>query len=211
MFAISVSGVHGSGKTTFIRELSHELTKLYPKRKPEVLHSFTREVMKEQGWENGEEGEALLPAYCSTKRAEKISEYGSYQDPLFLISDRCAIDERVYAELTKGGEASLPVIEECEAEENEFFTFRVLKRMPSFLELEDDGVRPQDEEFHRRVGERFDEIFRERFFRDGGYSPYVFITDPDKGVKELVKEFVERIHELEGDEIYFHTSYDNYH
>nr|DAR36248.1 MAG TPA: hypothetical protein [Caudoviricetes sp.] len=167
--------------------------------------------MKEQGWENGEEGEALLPAYCSTKRSKAIHEYGSYRDPLFLISDRCAIDERVYAELTKGGEVSLPTIEECEAEESEFFTFRVLKKMPSFLELEDDGIRPQDKEFHRRVEEKFDEAFRERFLLSNGeYSPYVFITDPDKDVHELVKEFVGRIHELEGDEIYFHTSYDNY-
>lgn len=151
MSIIALSGTHGTGKTTLVKEIQERVVN-YPLDDNDAFsHSgvlFRNKLM-----------ELLEPKYLQIFNTGWFDYLlNSYEDSL---SDRCVIDPLCYArEEYDQGRLSLRVLKHLEGKTEELVRKydHIFWLRPEFV-IEDSGTRPIDLEYQKRIDKHFEYYF----------------------------------------------------
>lgn len=145
---IAITGVHGSGKTTFISDLMIELAK---RGKVCVVSEAARDCP----FPINEDATYESQVWMFAEQLKRESE-ASVCDPDFIICDRSIMDSVVYA--SWGDSVNSGMLRAMSTMAREYMrTYDIVVRMPLNLEyLVDDGVRAVDLDFAYGINDLFD-------------------------------------------------------
>lgn len=140
---IAISGSHGTGKTTLLNRLNRRYD-------INMIPEITRKL-GDRGFEIGKDGNNALQLALCAKYTEHIEGNDEF------VMDRCPIDSYAYTWINyKDGKDISDHVESFVMEHTAKYTrrFDVVAYCPIEFELEDDGVRPQEERFQERVADQ---------------------------------------------------------
>lgn len=173
---IGIAGAHSTGKTTLINALQHcDEFKNF-----QFKSGLTRDLHK-LGVPINEAGTDVTQLYVMTKHYE----YSQLQGDVML--DRCALDGLAYSQVVLRDYKDVDFLQALGLIGRKCFNYYdIIFYIKPELELEDDGVRTVDKEFHQRIVESFEMWIDNIKY----YSKPVTVIELSGSVEERVSEVI---------------------